>query len=742
MTAVSKGSSLLGDMHAGLAPLAERLAHYDSTLAQAAEQGRGQSGTEARRLRKKIKGFEPSVTMIGQVKAGKTTLVNAMTGWPGLLPADVNPWTSVVTSLHMTPARALAAGRAEFRFFTEDEWSGLLRKGGRVGELARRAGAEDELDKVRQQLDEMRAKSRVRLGQNFELLLGQSHDYDCFDGSLIERYVCLGDHFWEDTGESREQGRFADITRSADLWLDQPTLPLRLCIRDTPGVNDTFMIREQITINALRGSRLCVMVLSAQQALTAVDLALIRLISNVKSRDLVIFVNRIDELADPATEVPEIRASIVETLRRNDGPADAEIIFGSGLWAGHTVGKDLAGLAADSAKALLNWAESELGSAVPQPSTEAMIWQLSGMPALGRAIAARIEAGLGAQLEQEVKVALGNLERGQTAADRRPAGPSPGAPCKITAPEMQAALKQIEQRGFARFDAAIAELRAGFGTRMAKARDTFLSRATSALVKHLESYGELDVWSYDPCGFRMLLRSAYGVHTRNLSRMMQSCLEQTAADLNALYGKAFDLPEGQQTLETPPSPRPEPPVVLGQMIALDLKGTWWARFWRRRRGYDAFAQDFAHLIREETQPIVTALVNDNATVFEQSLRMTLTEFLDSQKAMLTELAQDAPHGASPSGRSRAKMAGARAPNDGHNRSDGQHPMGEAPSPAPGGACSGRASIGVAPAETPVGMTGTGVSRASRSAAASPHVPSATKPSATGHGAAQGLETPE
>ncbi len=69
-----------------------------------------------------------------------------------------------------------------------------------------------------------------------------------------------------------------------------------LCIRDTPGVNDTFMIREQITIRAIRESRLCVVVLAAHQALSSVDLALIRMIANVKSREVIIVVNRIDEI--------------------------------------------------------------------------------------------------------------------------------------------------------------------------------------------------------------------------------------------------------------------------------------------------------------------------------------------------------------------------------------------------------------------------------------------------------------
>ena len=33
-----------------------------------------------------------------------------------------------------------------------------------------------------------------------------------------------------------EQGRFTDITKSADLYIDREDFPVMLCVRDTPGV--------------------------------------------------------------------------------------------------------------------------------------------------------------------------------------------------------------------------------------------------------------------------------------------------------------------------------------------------------------------------------------------------------------------------------------------------------------------------------------------------------------------------
>ena len=300
-----------------LAEFAEQSKHLDASLAALKAVAGEAAAQTLTRLQQDLAAFEPAITILGQVKSGKTTLVNALAGWSDLLPSDVNPWTSVVTALHLMPGPHRREVGAKFQLMKEDEWDRLLSKGGRLGELAQRADSDGEMEKIRQQIEAMREKSRKRLGKKFEMLLGQEHDYGYFDRNLLERYICLGDDFLSDeASEDTKQGWFADITRSADLYLHCRSIPFQMCIRDTPGVNDTFLMREQVTIGAVRDSRVCVVVLSAHQALTSTDMGLIRLISNLKSRDVIIFVNRVDELPDPAAQVAEIEASI----RRHPGP--------------------------------------------------------------------------------------------------------------------------------------------------------------------------------------------------------------------------------------------------------------------------------------------------------------------------------------------------------------------------------------------------------------------------------------
>jgi signal recognition particle receptor subunit beta len=613
------------------------------------------------RDRARLYEFEPSVTMIGQVKAGKTSLVNAMIGTPGLLPADVNPWTSVVTSLHLGPRAHKAPQAARFTFFDPEDWDRLTRKGGRVGELAARSGAEDEAEKVRRQVEAMREKTRARLGRRFELLLGTRHDYGAFDSRLVERYVCLGDDFFDDEAEdaSEEQGRFADITKAADLWLPREDWPIGLCLRDTPGVNDTFLMREQITIRAIRESRLCVVVLSAHQALSSVDMALIRLISNVRSREVVIFVNRIDELSDPGTQIEEIRASIRATLAEHKGLEDVEILFGSARWATLALAGRLPELDAEAADALLAYAEHALPGTERDLGPLELVWWLSGVPALYGALWSRIVDGAARERLQAVARSAMNLATGISAAAEAEAALFGGAGAGVDAEALAARLDALEARMLDRFDTAFADALARAGQRLERSHRSFLDRATAALIRHLETAGEQAPWSYDPTGLRLLLRSGYQVFSRDVRSAAEETGAAAAKGVAALYAEALGAEPRAIDIQPPGVPRAAPPVLLGQTIALDLQGTWWRRWWSRRRGYAAFAPDFLAMIEAETRPMLDALRESHCVPAGEAARAALRDFFADQRMLLASLAERAAGGgAATEDRTRADLSAA------------------------------------------------------------------------------------
>ncbi len=628
------------NLQSGMEPLkdlARKADSLDAKLQELADLAGESTERAVERLRNALADFEPSVTFLGQVKAGKTSLVNAMAGWADLLPSDVNPWTSVVTSLHLVPGKKRIEIGARFKFMTEEEWDRLLTKGGRIGELAGRAGADSELQKIREQIETMCEKSRKRLGRRFEMLLGQEHEYGFFDKNLVERYTVLGDDFDFERGPSDDdQGRFADITRSADLYLNSQTVPFCMCLRDTPGVNDTFMMREQVTIQAIRESKICVVVLSAHQALTAVDMGLIRLISNLKARDVLIFVNRIDELPDPANQIPEIETSIRQTLKDHHGPEAAEIVFGSAYWANKVLSGQLEEMSEFSTKTLLSWAESTLTPQVADQSSTNMVWELSGLPALFRALSGRIVETQGKRQLHKIASSAVTIAGSLHAADTIAIG---GAAHhnSLSMYEVKREFDAIAERNLAALDEAFAEVVASYQQRADRAHANFVERATHSLIGHLERYGESDVWEYSPTGLRMLLRSAYTVFGTRAQSVATYHFETAVGDVAELYCRAFGpAVEGIQ-IAVPSVPQIPSPVALGQTIALDFRDGWWVSWWRRTRGYKAFANRFHKLISAETEDFMHQLKTVQTEAVFRDTRTALSDFFEEQKDILLEL---------------------------------------------------------------------------------------------------------
>jgi hypothetical protein len=631
---------LLAIGNEGLRPMADAFAEARTALGRLCEGADQRYSKRAAILMRQLDMFEPNVTLVGQVKAGKTALTNVLVGAVGLLPSDVNPWTSVVTGIHLNSRSGPKGTRAEFSFFDNDEWSRLVSTGGRLGELAERAGSAEEMERVQLQVAKMREQSKARLGANFELLLGKSHKYGYYDHPLIERYVCMGETDESGMPVDDRQGRFADITKTAEIYLDMPEYPAALCLRDTPGVNDTFMVREQITLRSLRGSEICLVVLSAHQALNTTDMALVRMISNFEKRQIILFVNRIDELSNPSAQIPEIRASIIETLKSRNAPHDCEIVFGSAKWAETALTGSLNEMSAESQAALFEWAEANNSIAPDDPN--AFVWMLSGVPELNRAINRRILEGSGKRLLDNVRSRVSNLTA-EIAAERsaRQSYSIPGS-VRMDPAEMRREIEALAQNSISELDTTTERLRIDLRQRLDKLQGSFLRRATDALIAHLERNGDQDNWTYDATGLRVLLRSAYFQFASATKREVAAVYSRSTGAIGGLYTKALGAEMPGLEITPPAMPQVPPPVVVGRTIALDLTSSWWKRWWGKRRGIEAIAADYAGLIEAEVASIIDELERTQIADLFTNISATMVEFLNEQREALMRLTADGP----------------------------------------------------------------------------------------------------
>ena len=280
------------------------------------------------------------IAFIGQMNAGKSTLINALIGLPDLLPSEITPWTTVVTNFYFGIPNKPTSG-AVFEFFNDAEWRQLSEGSGRVRALTERLIPDFPWESFHQQVDNMRECAERRLGHRYSELLGKQHAFNSLTDGLLEKYVAaespLGD---EDKSSS---GEFSMITKAAHIYFDLASFFYPTVLIDTPGINDPFLVRDEITRQNLERANIFVIVVTARQPLSNADLNLLRILRGLRKENLIIFVNKIDEIEDFDKHAETIAGRIKALLKREFPDTDIPIIIGCAEWAVTALGQDTDG---------------------------------------------------------------------------------------------------------------------------------------------------------------------------------------------------------------------------------------------------------------------------------------------------------------------------------------------------------------------------------------------------------------
>ena len=102
---------------------------------------------------------------------------------------------------------------------------------------------------------------------------------------------------------------------------------------DTPGVNDPFLVRDEITRQNLELADICVVVITAWQRLSATDLNLLRMLRGLKKDRLIVFVNKVDEVKGGEEVLSEIGRQVSATLEQEFPSARIPVVLGSAAFA-------------------------------------------------------------------------------------------------------------------------------------------------------------------------------------------------------------------------------------------------------------------------------------------------------------------------------------------------------------------------------------------------------------------------
>lgn len=195
-------------------------------------------------IKDKLENDVLTIGVIGQMKCGKSTFLNAFVFKDDILPAATTPMTAALSVITYGEKKRIVA-----EFYTPDEWAEQSMQAKRD-----ESEATDTLDLSKiKAAKELVAKS-VKLGSSLNSYLGKTKE-DSFE-QLIE-YVGA-------------EGKYVSITKSVKIYYPHDYLK-GVEIVDTPGFNDPIVSREERTKAFLAKADVVVMMLYAGRPFDATD---------------------------------------------------------------------------------------------------------------------------------------------------------------------------------------------------------------------------------------------------------------------------------------------------------------------------------------------------------------------------------------------------------------------------------------------------------------------------------------
>ncbi len=233
-----------------------------------------------------------TIGVIGQMKCGKSTFLNAFVFEDDVLPAATVPMTAALSFITYGERKMIKA-----EFYTEDEWEEL------------KLTSERSLDDVRgNALEESKVNAAKELVKKASKSLGSS--LDSYLGKTQEdEFANLIDYVGAD-------GKYVSITKSVTIYYPKEYLK-GVEIVDTPGFNDPIVSREERTKDFLRRADVVLMMLFAGRPFDATDKAI--LMQNVRRCGIgkvIIGINKYDIPYKSGESEEGIKEYVKEQIRK------------------------------------------------------------------------------------------------------------------------------------------------------------------------------------------------------------------------------------------------------------------------------------------------------------------------------------------------------------------------------------------------------------------------------------------
>lgn len=239
------------------------------------------------------------LAVAGQIKAGKSTLLNALIFGNDILPSDDTPYTAKITEIRYGSDKKLKA-----IFYTKDEWQELK------NEIT-------EIDEKKVNYFKNFIEPDIKNSSYIKFLNQTKED----DISNLKEYVAKG-------------GVYTPFVKSVEIYYPAEILK-SLVVVDTPGTNDPNIFRSKITLDWIKRCDAAIYATYAGRAFDESDIKFINeYLLSLENSKRIVAINKIDVLRnfDEAKELLENNKKN-ETYQKTVFNEASSFVFTAGLYA-------------------------------------------------------------------------------------------------------------------------------------------------------------------------------------------------------------------------------------------------------------------------------------------------------------------------------------------------------------------------------------------------------------------------
>jgi hypothetical protein len=355
-----------------------------------------------------------------------------------------------------------------------------------------------------------------------------------------------------------------------------------------------------------------------------------RILLSLKQEQIVLFINRIDELENPDAQIQEIDAYIRTTLREQGLSGDIPVVFGSAAWTEAQVNGSFKTLPEDSIIALQSLIASRAERLPRDAQDDANINNLddvTGMTALQRVLDTKSQDDVSIPFAQEVASNAIDLAEQSRVFLQRTVKAASSAMSSVDLTSIVQDLDLLIENLHEAFSVIHTDEAEDIIFNMVGSYQEFISAESKSLFTFLEGKRKIADWSPNTEVLRKGLNEVYDAFADRTVGRIDELHDDTAETLNRLYIALLGNDANDLDILTPSVKDPGVPTALMRTVNVDLSSTWVTGWLARKLKKESYVEKFKKIAMDDMHATMEEVRHRHVDSYFELVRSDLVDFV-------------------------------------------------------------------------------------------------------------------